>query len=393
MINLTSKKDCCGCEACCSICPKYAISMYRDQEGFLYPKINASLCVKCGLCDKVCPIIHKVSETEKSQRAFLVQHKNQEILQQSTSGGAFTAIAEYVIGHGGVVFGAAFDENFSVIHMYAETKEELAKFRNSKYVQSKIGETFKQAKQFLQSGRMVCFSGTPCQIEGLHRFLRKDYDNLITVDVVCRAVPSPGIWKKYLDWENQKKKIVSVRFRDKKLGYQYSTMVLAAKDGSIQRDGIESQPWLRMFFSGMIIRPSCTKCCFRSPEMRMSDFTIWDCFNIYRLDKNFLEDAGTTRMLVHTKKGIAVLKQIKDLLQIREIPFDVAIENVIEMQSSPNRHEKSNAFFKDAKEIEMNELLQKYYPITWKVKLKKTARITLNRLKLDKVIKHILNKG
>lgn len=189
---------------------------------------------------------------------YLLQYKDDEVCQESTSGGAFTGIASYVIERGGIVFGVEMTEEYKVRHTSVETIEELKRFRNSKYVQSRVGYAFRQVKNELKKGRMVCFSGTPCQIEGLRHFLGKDYQNLILVDVVCRAVPSPGVWEKYIQYEvEQKGKLSSIRFRDKSLGYQYSTMELRAENGKKYRGGIESQPWLRMFFSGMIIRPSC----------------------------------------------------------------------------------------------------------------------------------------
>lgn len=197
MITITKKQDCCGCTACSNVCSKNAIKMVADAEGFLYPKINADLCNNCGLCEKVCPIINKVNETVTKQHGYVVQNKDSKVLKESTSGGAFTAIAEYVIKKGGIVFGAAFDNDFRVIHTSAESVSDLRKFRNSKYVQSDPNDTFRQVRSILKTGRLVCYSGTPCQIEGLKSFLINDYENLITIDVVCHAAPSPLIWEKY----------------------------------------------------------------------------------------------------------------------------------------------------------------------------------------------------
>lgn len=392
MISIKEKTDCCGCSACYSVCHRKAIQMISDHEGFLYPEINTELCSKCGLCEKVCPVINKTSEKKTVRKAFIVQNKDKQILKESTSGGAFTAIADFVIDQGGVVFGAAFDEHFHVGHTYAETKQELARFRNSKYVQSDIGETFIQVKNFLKDNRLVCFSGTPCQIEGLKRFLMKENDHLITVDVVCRAVPSPGVWKKYFDYLNHHDKIKSVRFRDKTLGYQFSTMEVRTCSNKVYRGGIESQKWLRMFFSGMIIRPSCTDCRFRSPD-RVSDMTIWDCFNIYKIDRTFNEDAGTTRMIVHTRNGMEVLNSIQKKLKCKEIDYDLAIRHVKEMKESPEENVKKNDFFKDFNTLPMEQLLKRYFPDTCKTRFKRKMRIILHKLNLDKPLKHILNKG
>lgn len=394
MIEIHAKKNCCGCEACRNICPKHCIRMKADNEGFLYPVIDKESCVNCGLCEKVCPILNYIEKNDNPlQSAVIVQHKDREICRQSTAGGAFTAIAKYTIDKGGIVFGVEMQPDYSIKHVAVETEKDLIKFRNSKYVQSTIGDTYIQAKQFLQSGRLACFSGTPCQIEGLRNYLKKDYENLILVDVVCRAVPSPGIWKKYIAMENEWHGLIkSVRFRDKTLGYQYSTMELKDVHGGVYRGGIESQPWLRMFFSGMIIRPSCTDCKFRN-RYRNSDFTIWDCFHVHSIDKSFDEDAGTTRILLHTEKAKDIFAQIKGNFHYRELDADAAVNGVQEMLISPKAHEKRKEFFSDAEKMPMPELLQKYYPETAKVKIKKNVRLLLNRVGLDKTVKHIMKKG
>ncbi len=393
MINIVDKTDCCGCEACYNACPKKSIGMKFDEEGFLYPQVNQTTCIKCGLCEKACPIINYVPrEKNENQVAYLLQHKDDEICSESTAGGAFTGIASYVIEKGGIVFGVEMTEDYKVRHTSAETVEELRKFRNSKYVQSRVCYVFQQVKFELKKGRIVCFSGTPCQVEGLRHFLGKDYENLILVDVVCRAVPSPGVWDKYIQYEvEQKGKLYSVRFRDKTLGYQYSTMELKAKDGKIYRGGIENQPWLRMFFSGMIIRPSCTDCKFRS-RYRNSDFTIWDCFSSYKYDKSFDERKGTTRVLVHSGKGKKIFASIKSEFNWCEISSDDAVHDVKEMITSPTFHTKRTEFFAEFHKLEICLLIQKYFPVTLKLKLKKYARLGLNFVGLDKVIKHYIKK-
>jgi coenzyme F420-reducing hydrogenase beta subunit len=197
MIHLTEKTDCCGCNACVQSCPKDCITMQEDNEGFLYPAIDLETCIDCSLCEKVCPEIHQ-KEVRKPLQVYAAKNRNEEVRLQSSSGGIFTLLAEKIIEEHGVVFGARFDENWAVIHDYTETIEGLASFRGSKYVQSRIGETFSQAKQFLKSGRKVLFSGSPCQIAGLKLFLKKDYENLLTIDFVCHGVPSPKVWRKYI---------------------------------------------------------------------------------------------------------------------------------------------------------------------------------------------------
>lgn len=394
MITIVNKIECCGCEACVNACPKNCIRMVSDEEGFLYPKVNSESCIQCGLCERVCPVINYTArQGNDAQEACLLQHKDESICSQSTAGGAFTGIATYVLEKGGIVFGVEMTERYEVRHTSVETVEELNKFRNSKYVQSRIGNVYQQVKKELKSGRWVCFSGTPCQIEGLRHYLNKDYEKLVLVDVVCRAVPSPGIWKKYINYESkQKGAFLSIRFRDKALGYQYSTMALKNRNGKTFRGGIESQPWLRMFFSGMIIRPSCTDCKFRS-RYRNSDFTIWDCFNTYSLDRTFDEDRGTTRMLIHTEKAKDIFKEIQNNYICKALSAGMAVAGVQEMVSSPAPNKRKAEFMMDLQSESMDMLLNKYFPMSGKVKAKKTLRLILNRVGLDKTVKHILKKG
>lgn len=198
MIRIDRPTDCCGCEACAQRCPKQCIAMHADAEGFLYPRINTAACIDCGLCEQVCPVLRPAAPRTPTA-VYAAKNPDERIRMESSSGGVFTLLAERTIRAGGVVFGARFDEAWEVVHDSTETIEGLAAFRGSKYVQSRIGTSFARAEEFLKQGRQVLFTGTPCQIAGLNRFLRRSYDNLLTVDVVCHGVPSPLVWRRYLD--------------------------------------------------------------------------------------------------------------------------------------------------------------------------------------------------
>lgn len=188
IISIQNKKNCCGCSACSSICPKQCITMTEDDEGFLYPMINEESCINCGLCEKVCNELHPYDK-RKPLRVLAVINKNEEIRLRSSSGGVFYILAEKIIREGGVVFGARFDETWQVLIDYADSMKGLQAFMGAKYVQARMANAYKDVKRFLTSGRMVLFTGTPCQIAGLHRFLRKSYDNLLTVDIICHGTP------------------------------------------------------------------------------------------------------------------------------------------------------------------------------------------------------------
>ena len=203
MISVTNKQNCTGCYACSSICPVAAITMEVDNEGFWYPVVNHSKCTRCGLCTKACPIIETAphgSLNESEPEAYAAYYTDDQVRLQSSSGGLFTLLAETVISSGGVVFGARFDEDFNVIHDCVEKIEHLYELRGSKYVQSRIGNTFKQVRGFLECDRLVMFTGTPCQISGLKHYLGRDYDNLICQDIICHGVPSPKVWAKYISY-------------------------------------------------------------------------------------------------------------------------------------------------------------------------------------------------
>ena len=368
MIKIEDKTKCCGCTACASACPKKCISIKADNEGFLYPVVDIDNCIGCKICERVCPILSPIKEVSFEQTAFLVQNNNNTILKESTSGGAFTAIAEKVIEKNGVVFGVGFDENFVAKHMYVEVKEDLYKFRNSKYVQSEVGDSFEEVKKFLNNGRDVLFSGTPCQIEGLNKYLRKKYDNLISLDVVCRAVPSPLIWDKYKIVKLENEDLKYAWFRNKEnFGYQYSQIVLELKNGRKLHAGVESDPYLRAFFSNLSDRPSCYDCQFKK-RYRVSDLTIWDCFDVYNIDKSFDDNRGVTRILCHTQKGNDIVKSCNDTCRCVEIDSEKAVYKVRELIHSVPQNEKRNEFFKDVNNMDDKEFFDKWFPKTLKVR-------------------------
>lgn len=350
MIRIVDPSHCCGCSACVQRCPKQCISLREDAEGFLYPEVDASLCVDCGLCEQVCPELHPDAERQPLQ-TFAAVNPDAEVRRTSSSGGVFTALAEVVIDAGGVVFGAAFDEHWEVRHRYAETREELAAFRGSKYVQSVIGDTFLQAERFLKSGRQVLFSGTPCQIAGLRRFLRRDYDHLLCVDFVCHGVPSPGVFRAYLAEEmtkiarqGEKKysfafstipsipkadalaarlgcRIEDIRFRDKTNGWKKFSFALSLSKASAAGEkiqfcalnGFTENAFMQAFLRDLILRPSCYACpakCFRSG----SDLTLGDYWGVEHEAPHLDDDGGTSLVFANSGRGQQFLSSLPFLL-------------------------------------------------------------------------------
>lgn len=399
MINITDKAQCCGCAACMNACPVDCITMRYDLEGCEYPSIDANRCIECGRCEKVCPVAHPFDEVRTEQRAFLVQNADKGILEESTSGGAFSAVANEVLNQGGVVFGHGYvrDDSckqFPKVACFSITSpSELSLFRNSKYVQSEIGHAYREAMSELKSGRPVLFSGVPCQIEGFKRFLGKDYDNLILADVVCRAVPCRSVFQSYVSWLEQKfgKEVKAIRFRDKrKYGYRYSNICAFSDSASMPfyTAGVESDPYLRAFFSGVCNRPSCYSCKFKK-RYRASDLTLWDCFDVKRLSSQFNNNGGVTRVLVHTGKGFDALHRAKERAKIEEVNVEKAVEGVRELTCATPLNQHREQFVEDIVLSEKTAAWEKWFPDTPIIKLERYGRRLCERLGIYDQVKGI----
>lgn len=320
MIKLQDKKDCVGCHACSNVCPKQCISMQADEQGFLYPVVDTRLCVDCGLCEKVCPVINQ-SEEQKPIKVYAAKNKNQEVRLKSSSGGVFTSLAEYVLNNGGVVFGAKFNNDWNVVHSWTDTKEGLAAFRGSKYVQSTIGNTYREAKEFLTQGRKVLFSGTPCQIAGLKKYLRADYDNLLAVEVVCHGTPSPKVWNDYLKFRcsdkcgNDIPKISDISFRDKTNGWKQFGFKLSYSWTNLEKTNVELAPfkediYMKGFLRNIYLRPSCYSCPARKGKSK-ADISLGDYWGIEKFHPQFDDDKGCGLVLINTSVGERYFEQIE----------------------------------------------------------------------------------
>lgn len=332
-INVADNKNCSGCHACVSICPKKCIDMISDEEGFLYPLVNHDKCIKCGLCIKHCPIAtpNESTKTIDDIQAFGAYNKDESVRNNSSSGGIFTALAETIIENEGVVFGAAFNDDFSVSHKEAFTKDELVKFRGSKYVQSEIGDSYKKAKNYLEQGKIVLFSGTPCQIGGLYSYLGKKYDNLITQDIICHGVPSPMVWKKYIKQreEEAKQQTRSVLFKDKKTGWKTYSITLKFNNGKQYTQKATSDLMMKAFIGNLCLRPSCYGCSFKE-LIRQSDITLADYWGINKISPQMDDDKGLSLVIVNSNKGKNILQRIESKI----VKFDASLETAVLYNSS-----------------------------------------------------------
>lgn len=330
MIQLTNKADCCGCTACVNICTHQAISLKTDTEGFLYPAVNMSLCTNCNLCDKVCPIIaRKNTNNQANQKAlFAARHKDNEILLNSASGGAFSALATIVLNRGGVICGVEYSSSMEVRHAFAESFEEYKRFRGSKYVQSNLNDTFINIKSYLKADRYVLFVGTPCQVEGLQLFLRKSYDKLITVDLVCHAVPSPLIFQDYVSMINKKmkRKLTSITMRDKKFGWSHTFAYrYFFNNGTNICNPSQISNWGRVYFSQLVNRPSCHECKFTNLN-RPGDFTLADFWDDAHNRPDLYSTQGTSLVLINSEKGMVLLNELNTYMDMWSITEKEALQ-------------------------------------------------------------------
>lgn len=326
MIQITDKTMCSGCHSCYNACPQNCITMIRDEEGFLYPKVDETRCVDCNLCKKACQAIYPI-QSSSQPIAYAAYNKDAQIREKSSSGGVFTLLAEYIIQQGGTVFGAAFDENFAVKHIGVDTIENLDCLRGSKYLQSRIGDTFVQAEALLQQGKPVLFTGTPCQIDGLLHYLKKPYPTLYTQDLICHGVPSPDVWMRYVEYRETmaSSKALRIFFRHKRYGWKkYSVLFEFANETEYQKNPSEDL-FMQGFLANLYLRPSCYHCSSKTIH-RNSDITLADFWGIENIVPELFDDKGTSLVLVHTTKGKELLDAIQKEMVCKKVDATEALQ-------------------------------------------------------------------
>lgn len=387
MIEIINKENCSGCSACAMVCPKKCIKMEKDNEGFFYPIINKNLCINCNRCSNICPILNKTQAKDYHLEGIVCCSKNEDIRKNSTSGGFFAELARMVLKENGIVYGVLYDEKFLPKHECIKTLKELKKICRSKYIQSNINESYKEVKKYLETDKLVLFSGTPCQIMGLKNYLSRDYDNLITCDVVCRGVISPLLWIKHLNEIKYKynSEIEYIGFREKFSSFHKTRLIIRLKNGKFYAPSTDIE-WISRFFSlGICLRPSCYKCAFKG-LYRVSDFTMFDCWDLSRLvESEKDDDKGYTNVLLHTKKAKKYLDKIKSELIYWQIDVNkakkydgVMIDNCVNL---PINRKK---FFDDIPKYDVKKLGEIYAPIPLKVWVKEKIKNIMIKFKMLK---------
>ena len=374
MIKVQQKEKCSGCHACAEICPKKCIQMVSDDEGFWYPKVDATQCTNCGLCEKSCPIITPNTQvSDECIAAYAAIYQEESIRLKSSSGGVFSALATYVLEQGGVVFGAGFDEDFNIVHKFVERVEDLDTLRGSKYVQSRIGNSYRQAEDFLRAGRLVLFSGTPCQVEGLLSYLRKPYDNLITQDLICHGVPSPMVWQKYMEYRQRianGAKPQSIAFRAKKAGWKRFSLSILFDNNTEYSATLDKDPMMQVFLKNLCLRPSCYDCAFKN-KVRISDITLADFWGIQNVLPDMDDDKGTSLVIIQSEKGKEIFQKIEGSISVVTVDPNVAISYNSAMIKSVPLPKKRDAFLKEIESKDFLRVQKKYCKIPLFTKIKR----------------------
>lgn len=367
MIQIVNKADCCGCNACGDACPKQAITFKTDNEGFWYPEVDMEKCIDCGLCEKVCPIIN-VKELKKNDLpesiCYAAEHKNLEVVFDSTSGGLFSALADIMYKSNGYVGGAVFNEDFKSVRQFiSNDKKDLPRLRSSKYLQSSLEGFYSQVRDLLKAGEKVLVCGSPCQMAALRSFLRKDYENLIIADYICRGINSPKVWGKYIDSfeERYGHKVVYAKAKSKEYGWRNLTQKVILDDGMAYYETREQSNFTKGYLqTGVYCRPSCYACKFKGYP-RISDITLADFWGIEKVDTSMEKNLGTSLVMINSRKGESFFEIVKNRINYVQVPFNSieAGNRSLNLSVDPPKVDR-NKFFEDLDRMSFLQLSEKY---------------------------------
>lgn len=390
------KENCCGCSACMSICPAEAISMKPDKEGFVYPVIDTDKCINCARCLTVCSFHEDLNNTNgikyslnqnKVPYSYAVKHKDEFVREESRSGGVFTALTDWILNHGGTVYGCILDADFYAVHVRADSALERNRMRGSKYIQSDISNSFKCVVQDLRDMKIVCFTGTSCQIAALQGFLSKALrrdesylqDNLYCIDILCHGVPSPKILHSYIEYLEKRyySKCVSIDFRDKKhFGWKAHVEAFRMK-GILFPWTYYGDVFKRLFYGHYILRPSCYVCPYKS-IYHPGDVTIGDYWGIDKAAPDFNDNKGTSLVLLNNDKARAWFKAIEEQIDIKQTDLENSMQPAL--QHPFPRPKDRNTFWEQFYKEGIDEILKEYVHDIGIKKVRNRIKIFLMRM-------------
>lgn len=387
MLEIKNKADCCGCEACKNICPQKCITMKEDEEGFRYPIIDKEKCINCNLCEKVCPLKKEIQNKDllKKTEFLAAYNKDDEILKKSSSGGIFWLLAEWIFENNGIVYGVIQEDTYNVKFSRAENKNEAEKIRGSKYLQAEVNDIYSLVKADLENSKLVLFSGTPCQVAALYKFLNKEYSNLYTVDVVCHGVPSNAVYRKYIEFmeKQNNKKVTNIKWRDKVNGWGPNRITLYFDDNTTKTTISRENPFQIGFLDNVYLRPSCYECKYAKLP-RIADISLAD---FWGYDKELLKNnnnKGLSIIVVSSNKGNTLLKNIEKNIIYHEVEEEYVKSKSRHVYIHPIKNKRRTNFFEDFNKMSFDNLAKKY--------MKKTSVIKKIKISIKKIVKKVIKK-
>lgn len=363
MVNSLEKSLCTGCYACFNICPKRCISMEEDKEGFVYPVIDENICIKCNMCERVCPSLNKNEITGKKDtpNIYAAWSLDEEVRFNSTSGGVFTELAKSIIKNGGYVVGAKYNEFHQVEHTIIHRIEDISLLRQSKYAQSVVGNVYIKIKELLDKQKVVMFCGTPCQVAGIQRFLKKSYDNLVLCDFVCLGINSPKVYRKYLLMleKQYNSKIKKVWFKNKTYGWNRFSTKIEFENGKNYLKDRNSDLYMGGYIKHTLyVRPSCYECQYKYIP-HDSDITLADFWGVGNFDKKLDNDQGTSLVMINSNKGDKLFNSIREYIFCMESTIEAALPNNKRILSSAEKVDSRKIFFDNIDKLQFDKLIYK----------------------------------
>lgn len=389
MISKLSKEECTLCQACSEICPKKCIEYKEEFYSFLYPVIDHKKCINCNLCEKVCPILNPLDVKESKKEIFASKILDEKVREKSSSGGIFSAIAEKTLNENGAVCGVKFDAEFNTVHQLVSKLDDLDDLRGSKYVQSYTNDSYKDIKKALIQNQKVLFSGCPCQVAGLKKFLNREYENLLTIDLICHGIPSQKLFEEYRGMLEKKyrSKIIEFKFREKSKGWHNSSVRATFENGKVYTKVITEDAYMRGYFKNMTVKPACHKCNFRNFKCG-SDITLGDFWGAEIEAKNIDDDKGLSLVICNSSAGLKAIENLSSDIYLENVDFDKATFYNQSLFSSFKANPLKDDFFEYGNKYGYNKAFTKYCKQKWYEYLIKNIRMRLGSIK-----RSLLTKG